>query len=219
MLAKQPFDSLPWSEDTAALKKSELDKCRVNAVCCLLLWHRETRRTSFEDISRSLRTSWEPDAQRHKSEAQKLRALMGNRDPAAAAISCSLLEKQAFDAEQQERVAREAEKKANTWARELEGRLAGIERQLDAEKAQVERLTADLDEERQAHENDIAHRRDEYAKLRGRVLRRFKRELSLLEVGLHALQRDPPKVPVMEDHAERAIDGLKREMQALERGD
>ncbi len=216
MLTEQPFDLLPWSEDAAALKKSELDKCRVNAACCLLLWHQETRRTSFEDISRSLRVSlWEPAAQRHKSETQKLRALMGNRDPAAAVISCSLLEKQAFDAEQQERVAREAEEKANTRVRELKGRLDDVERQLNAEKAQVERLTAELHAAQQTHENDIAHRRDEYAKLRGRVLHRIRRELSLLEDGLHALRRSPPKVNVMDDHAERAIDGLKREMQRL----
>ena len=219
ILTQQSFDSLPWPEGAAALKKIELDKCRVNAACCLLLWHRETRGTSFEHINNSLRTSlWEPAAQRHKSKAQKLRALLENRDPAAAAISCSLLEKQASDAEQQARASREAEEKANTWARELEGRLEDIKRQLDAEKARGKRLTADLHAEQQAHKNDIAHSRDEYAKLQGRVLHRFRREVALLEDGLHALRRSPPKVHVMDDHAERVIEALKHEMQGLEEG-
>ena len=220
ILTQQSFDSLPWPEGSAALKKSELDKCRVNAVCSLLLWHRETRGISFEDINNSLRTSlWKSAAGRHKSEVQKLRALMNNRDPAAAALSCSLLDKQVSDAEQRVDAAREITERVEARAREIESKLGALEGQLAAEKTQVKRLTAALHTEQQAHENDVAHSRDEYAKLRGRVLHRIRQELSLLEDGLHALRRDPPKVHVMDDHAERAIDGLKRETQRLERDD
>ena len=218
MLTRQSFNSLPWPENAVRLKKSELDKCRVNAVCCLLLWHRETQGISFEHINNSLHTSlWEPAAQRYESEAQKLRVLMGNRDPAAVAISCSLLEKQASDFKQQVWATREAEEKANMRARELENKLNDVKRQLDAEKTQVKRLTAALLAEQQARKDDIAHGHAEYAKLRGRVLHRFRQEVSLLENGLHALRRNPPKVHVMDDHAERVIDGLKREMQGLRR--
>ena len=220
MLAKQSFNSLPWPEGTVALKKSELDKCRVNAVCCLLLWHRETQGLSFDHINSSLRASlWEPAAQLYKSEAQKLRVMMENGDSAAVILSCSLLEKQASDAEQRAYATREAEARANTRTRELESRLEDIERQLDAEKAQVKCLSADLCAARQAHKDDMAHSGDEYAKLRGRVFHRIKQELSLLEDGLHALRRDPPKVHVMDDHAERAIDGLNREVERLTRDD
>ncbi len=223
ILTQQSFDSLPWPEGAAVLKKSEEEKCRENAVHCLLLWYWETRGISFEHINEALRKSlWEPAAQRHKShksEVQKLRVLIDNRDPVAAAISCSLL--------------KEVEKKARMEMLAVKDRLDALEGQLDAERTQVKRLEGQLDAERtqvkrlegqldaeqQAHKNAIAHRRNEYAKLRGRVLHRFRREVSLLEDGLYALRRTPPKVPVMEDHAERAIDGLKREMQALERGD
>ena len=83
----------------------------------------------------------------------------------------------------------------------------------------MECLTDELRAAQQSHRDDIAHSGDEYAKLRGRILHRIKQELSLLEDGLHALRRDPPKVHVMDDHAERAIDGLKREVQRLTRDD
>lgn len=82
----------------------------------------------------------------------------------------------------------------------------------------MERFTAELHKERQAHEDDIIHSHDDYVKLRGRVLHCVKQELSLLEDGLLALRRDPPKVHVMDGHAKRAINGLKCEVQRPWRG-
>ena len=222
-LTRQSFESLPWPEGSASQKKSldKLDKCRRNAAYCLLLWHRKIRGISFEDIINSLRTSlWKPAAERHKSEEEQLRALMNDRDPTiAAALSCSSLEEQVLDAERRAGADREITEMANARAWELESKLGALEGQLAAEKTQVERLTAALHTEQQAHKNDVAHSRDEYAKLRGHLLRRIRQELSLLEDGLHALRRTPPKVRVMDDHAERAIDGLKREIQRLEGSD
>lgn len=220
ILTQQSFDSLPWPEALPRLKKSELNKCCMNAAYCLLLWYRETRGISLKDINNSLRTGlWKFAAERHKSEVQKLRALMNNRDPAAAALSCSLLDKQVSEAEQRADAAHETTERANARARDLQSRLEEIERQLDAEKTQVKGLTADFHAERQTQKNALSHSRDDYVKLRGRVLHRIKQELSLLEDGLHALRRNPPKVHVMDDHAERAIEGLKREARRLERDD
>ena len=67
----------------------------------------------------------------------------------------------------------------------------------------------------QAHENAKAHWKDDYEQLRGQVLRRLNDELPLLVDGLHALRRDPPKVHIMIDHAERAIEGLESEVKRL----
>lgn len=74
---------------------------------------------------------------------------------------------------------------------------------------------AQLERERREHEDEKAHMRDDYEKLRGRMLGRLRQEVSLLEDGLHALRKQPPKIHVMEDHAERVIDGLKREIEWL----
>ena len=64
-------------------------------------------------------------------------------------------------------------------------------------------------------DNQIAHLRDDYEQLRGQVLRCLNREVSLLKDGLHAIRQPEPKVHVMVDHAERALDGLEREIAHL----
>ena len=56
---------------------------------------------------------------------------------------------------------------------------------------------------------------DNMVKIKGRMLHRIKSEVRLLENGLIALQRNPPKVDIMIDHAERAISGLKAEIENL----
>jgi hypothetical protein len=43
----------------------------------------------------------------------------------------------------------------------------------------------------------------------------LREEKDLLEEGLHALRKDPPRVHVMQDHAERAIEGLQNEINRL----
>ena len=78
-----------------------------------------------------------------------------------------------------------------------------------------ERATAfdeQLQRERLEEEDQKAYLRSDYEELRGRVLHRLRQEVTLLDEGLHALRKQPPKVHVMEDHAERAIDGLKKEI-------
>ena len=80
------------------------------------------------------------------------------------------------------------------------------------------RVTDDLNAERRDRGIERTHMQDAYESLRGKVVRRLEGELSLLKEGLHALRRDPPKVAVMDDHADRAIDGLTREINQLRRG-
>ena len=104
-------------------------------------------------------------------------------------------------------------------AKELEEKLASANAQIEAAKAQVERLENEIRSARSAYENEKAHMRNDYEELRGRVLRRLREELSLLDDGLQALRQDPPKIHVMDDHAERAIDGLKREMERLKQSE
>jgi hypothetical protein len=73
-----------------------------------------------------------------------------------------------------------------------------------------------LQAERRDHEHTRAHLQDDFEQLRTRLLRRIKSEVNLLTEGLHALRRDPPKVHVMEDHAERALDALRKAVKELE---
>ena len=220
ILTSQTYVALPWPEGVTVLKKKEAEQCRVNALCCLLLWFRETRGVPFERIQRYLQANiWVPAAHSHKTDPQRLRVLMVTRDPAGIAVACSALEKQAHEQEQQAVIARTAEARATMRTKELEGMLTSVKTELDVTKAQVDHLTVEIESAKRAHENEKAHMRNNYEELRGRVLRRLREELSLLDDGLLALRRDPPKVHVMEDHAERAIDGLKREMERIKGDD
>jgi hypothetical protein len=42
------------------------------------------------------------------------------------------------------------------------------------------------------------------------------RELELLDEGMLAIKREPPKVHVMVDHGERAMGGLRDEIKSLQ---
>ena len=96
--------------------------------------------------------------------------------------------------------------------------LASLEERLKDAKERLDCTIDDLNAERRDRGIERTHIQDAYESLRGRVVRRLEGELSLLKEGLHALRRDPPKVAVMDDHADRAIDGLTREIEQLRKG-
>ena len=215
-MVSQDFSSFSWSSDAGPLKRSETELCKANAVYCLLLWFRARRGMSVDRIQRYIQESlWKHAALRHKTEAEKLRALMGTRDYSAASIACAHIEKQALEQGHRADVALRAEERAKGRAGELEEQIAVIQGQLTESHSEIERLKKEVAEGVQARGDDHAHLKDDYEQLRGHILRRLEDELSLLDEGLHALRRKPPKVYVMVDHAERAIDGLKGEMKRL----
>ena len=99
----------------------------------------------------------------------------------------------------------------------MEQQIADLEHRLRETTGQCAELREEIDEAGQAHAATDARWRDNYETLKGRTLNRLIEESSLLEEGLHALKREPPKVRVMIDHAERAIEGLKREAENIRR--
>ena len=216
-LFSQDFTALSMPPDNNVLKKNEVVQCRSNALNCLLLWFKASRGMSTERIQRYLNEYlWAPAARRYKNEAERLAVLITTRDPASVAIVSAQFEKQVLMESQRADAARRAEERATNRIQELETRLDKIAASLHAAQTDVTRLGVELDEEKNGRRNDRTHMQDDYEGLRGQVLRRLREELSLLDEGLHALRRDPPKVHVMVDHAERAINGLKLEMKRLQ---
>lgn len=218
MLASQDYESLSWSEGEGLKTKRDLEQCRKNSIYCLLLWFRMVRKTSIDRIYYYLQEHlWRPAAKSNKPEVEELRALMSARDLGTVSTACGLLEKQALQQSQRADRAIRAEERAVTRVEELEGDLKESEARLVVSREEESRLGNELRREKQAHDDDVSHRIDDYEKLRGRVLHRLVEELRLLDEGLHAIKRDPPKVHVMVDHAERAIDNLKQEVDRLRR--
>ena len=200
------------------LPKNQVDRCRTNAVRCLLLLLWATQGTSVERIQRCLQKYvWGPKARRYRSEKQKLEALVTSRDPSTASVTFTLLEDRLLEQEQRAQTAARAEEHAQTRNRQLEQKVTQLEDKLRHTTGECEHLRQDLHESREAHTTKEAHWRHEYETLKGQTLRRLNEDSALLEEGLHALQREPPKVDVMIDHAERAIDGLKRAAERIRR--
>ena len=218
-LMSRDFSSFTWPEETAQMKpmtKRELDQCKTNAVYCLLLRFRVTHGISVERIQQHLQEHlWQPVSRRHKGETDRLRVLMTTRDSAAASVAFVSVERQILEQRRRADDAHRSMERAKSNVLELKEKLVEREKKLTETQSEVDRLSRELEQEIETHANNRIHLKDNYEKLRGQVLRRLKDELSLLDDGLHALRREPPKVHVMVDHAERAIDGLKREMERL----
>ena len=200
------------------LPKSQVERIRTNAFHCLLLLLRASQGTSLLRIQRTLQKYvWAPKTRRHRTENQKLEVLVASRDPTAASVTFALLDDEAVMQGQKAEAATRSEQRAQTRAQGLEQRLAELEGRLGETEGQCAELRERLDEAEQAHAARDARWRDNFERLKGRALNRLIVESSLLEEGLHALKREPPKVRVMIDHAERAIEGLKGEAAQIRR--
>jgi hypothetical protein len=214
--AQRPTETL---RDSEPRRRKQTGHRGTHAVHCLLMWFWLTRGAPVERIHRLLQSVlWVETGRRQKTDADRLRALITTRDPVAAAITFGLIERHVLTQRQLAEAASSAEKRASARAAQLEERLEMIEKSLAEAKAESDRLANELRRAVEAWDTDKVHLHDDYERLRGNVLRRLKEEIALLDEGLHALRRDPPKIHVMLDHAERAIDGLKVEIQRLQGG-
>ena len=198
------------------LPKSQVERVRTNAIHCLVLLLRASQGTSLRRIQRALQKHlWTPKARRHRTENEKLEVLLGARDPTAASVTFALLDDEAVLQGQRAEAAARGEQRAQTRAQGLENQTADLERRLLEAERQCAELREELNEAKEAHAATDARWRDNYETLKGRTLNRLIEESSLLAEGLHALKREPPKVRVMIDHAERAIEGLKGEAEKI----
>lgn len=215
-LIAQELSAVPWPDQSEAMTKQQYSKCKSNAVHCLIIVFRATRGTSLSRILGYLNTYlWAPAARRYKREEDKLAAIVGTRDPAAAAITFGLLQSQIIEQQRLADTAERSVERAAARIEELERKIADLQTSLEQAEAAAERAKAELAAATESHAIAKAHFKDDYEQLRGQMRRRMKEELALLDDGLHALRRDPPKVHVMIDHAERVMDALKGELERL----
>ena len=219
LLGAQDYAAFSWPESVERLSRMELRRCRENAISCALIWLSVTGRVSLECVVAHLRQHvWASDVRRRdEGEATRLHALVGTRDGSAAAIVGMLLEAQVREERELSAASRIAEKRAVVRAADLAQELERAQATLKEVQAAKRAVEEALEQERRARADERACLKDDYQRLRGTVLRRLRADVSLLDDGLHALQRDPPKVRVMRDHAERVIDSLRTEAKRLAR--
>ncbi len=215
-LVSQNYTSLPWPSDMPPLKKVQATKCKSNALQCFLLLIWPTADKSLTQLLSRLRTHvWARSGTGKKSESQLALALMQSRDAATAIVYDILTTENAKIADVLE-AARDDEQRAVSRAKKAELKLSELEANVEEQQTRIDELTEQLRSLKEEFANYKSLATDQYETIRGRVLGRLRSELSLLDTGLQALRRDPPKVHVMIDHADRAIEGLKGEIAKLE---
>jgi hypothetical protein len=197
--------------------KKQCEQCRLNAVECFLLVIRQTRNLSLKRIHSILQSAvWSDNRGRQKTDTEMLYTLLSARDPNVASVTYGLMEDELSEFRRLAERATRAQNRAESSALQLAEDLSESEAELADVTQRLEKLLNDHGEIRKEYETAKAHWKDDFEKLRGQMLYRLKQELALLDEGLHALRRENPKVHVMIDHAERAIDGLKSEMEKLQ---
>jgi len=186
-------------------------------VLLLAVWMVARHRFDWRSVVRRLYAwIWEGEGDRVRTDADRLRAVTDVRQGNSAGLLCEAFIDEANEQRARAESAQRREDTARQRSEELQQQLAAKSASLSAHKEQIDRLEKDLSQTIAKHEAEMIHLRDDYERLRTRVLRRLKSELELLDEGLHAIRRTPPKVTVMEDHADRAVGGLRDEINALE---
>lgn len=210
---------LPPTDDKPISPKA-IQQLRANATYCLAVWFVETRGLGLDRLNQCLFAAlWTPAADAVKTETDRFRLLTEIRDMAGVGLAAANFKQQVDARTAALLVAKRAQEtlqEQNAILREREKSLQDEVRERDTRIAELEQALA---REKQDYEHSRIHLKDDYKQLRTRVLRRLKAEVSLLTDGLHALRRVPPKPHVMDDHAERALDGLKKEIHELESGE
>jgi hypothetical protein len=217
MLVTSDFSALPDLKRDKPLRSKDFDELRANAAYCLAVWFTETRGLSIEKINQLLyETLWRPMSPGAKDETVRLRYLTEIRDLAGVGLACATFKRQS---DEMAYVVADAGKKLTTASEHVTAltmRNEQLRRDLDERDRRLAALHQALESERRDHAHTRAHLQDDFEQLRTRLLRRIKAEVNLLTEGLHALRRDPPKIHVMEDHAERALDALRKAVKELE---
>jgi chromosome segregation ATPase len=100
-----------------------------------------------------------------------------------------------------------------------ETQLSDTAEQLEAVQAELQALresaAAEMTALRGQHADERTHLQHELEQLRGRLVKRLTDSVDMLEVGLSALRKDTPRVPVMVERAEHVVDALRAEVQEL----
>lgn len=219
ILLQQNYVELMSSTGSQRATKKTAGQCRINALRCLLLWFHETRVTSLHWLHQQLAEAlWKPAGKSLKSDIQKIALLLQAREPAVLAVACSVLEGKVSEHSERASQALRDLQKANESILSLEDAVADLQASLERVTQDLENLKRFQFEQQKGYEESLSHLRDDMETMRGQVLRRLKEDVALLGEGIHALHREPPKVHVMLDHAERVLDALKAQMAKLKEG-
>jgi hypothetical protein len=197
-----------------APKSAELHETRHNAGQLFVTWLAIHRGLNEEALSTLQHQAiWLPAARGLLNDGARLRALTEIRDAAGVGLACQRFQQQASEAQLllDKSQSEAADLRALLVASESARREA--ETQRDALKGEVQALQVSKVEEAAAmksqHAAERVHLQHALQQLRGSVVKRLTDSAEMLDVGLAALRKDPPRVPVMLERAEHVLDALR----------
>lgn len=206
--------------EAETLKSADLHELRNNAVSLFVTWLAVTRGRNLDELSSLLfQVVWQPAAKHLADDNSRLRALTEIGQTAGVGLACQRFHQQAIDARtQQDQVQREATSLRERLA-DSEDQRSDTAAQLESVRAELQVLressAAELETLRRQRADERTHLQHKLEQLRGRLVKRLTDSVDMLEVGLSALRKDTPRVPVMVERAEHVVDALRAEVQEL----
>ncbi|MCK6421967.1 MAG: hypothetical protein L6Q73_13825 [Aquabacterium sp.] len=210
----------PPSAEAEPLKGGDLRDLRHNAVRLFVTWLAVNRSLNSEELSSLLfQVVWQPAAKDLADDNARLRALTDIGQAAGVGLACQRFRQQAIEARAQQDLAQREATSLRDRLSAAETQLSGTAEQLEAVRAELQALressSAEMGALRRQHADERTHLQHELEQLRGRLVKRLTDSVDMLEVGLSALRKDTPRVPVMVERAEHVVDALRAEVQEL----
>lgn len=216
-LSQENLKTLPGLEQ---LKPKDAEVLRLNAINNLSLWLWESRSLSVNKMIRWLYDGyWRLHAPKDANSIDCLQEVTSITEISGIGTACQQF-KSAADTS--ERKVIELKIKIRDLQGEIERQnssVKNLQASVQERDQTISALTQELEHECSAHADSRVHLSDDREQMRSNMVRYLKREVSLLAEGLQALRKDPPKVRVMDDHAERALEGLQAAIKKLEAED
>lgn len=212
------FDTILRPGSTKPLSASRVAMLRANVTGTVALWMVAVGGVASPTVLRSMHERvWSTEARRASAMIDEWRRILDVRDPSALGLVCNAFVSEAQRSRRDADAARASEAAALARIASLERTIAELEAKVDKERSANEELRLAVAQASRDHESALSHARDVYERLRTRVLRRLTREAELLDEGMLAVKREPPKLHVLIDHGDRALSGLREEIKALQR--
>ena len=198
------------------LTRAKLIQLRQNLVLIAGMWANASSNVSLSSILEEMCTcAWQQNAEECNQDEKIWRVLADTKDATSLGIVSRLLNAQVSAAQSETRnLSQERDAcliRIQTLEEQLHTTRLELDNQILAAREVANSLNAKLDKSLAGQ----SHLRDDFERLRTQVLRSLSREVDLLDDGLQALRRDPPRVKVMIDHAERAAEGMRKQIDVL----
>ncbi len=212
---------IPAISDSKPLKESDLQNLRRNACQLFATWVATHRGFNTEELVALLFDGlWFPATRKLPDDTERFHALTEIEQIAGVGLACHRFRQQANEARAEKEVAQRLQLESESRVSSLETACAQLAEHRNQLLTELESLReskeVEIAELRRKHAIESTHARHRLEQLQGRIVNRLSESIEMLQVGLTAIHRDPPRLTVMVERAEHVVDELRKEIVKLE---